>query len=215
MQIVLEGTGKRFGRDWIFRDLTFTFEEGRRYAVTGPNGSGKSTLLRVVAGHLTPSKGKVSFRAGGQPLGVDDVYARVAWAAPYIELIEEYTLDEALRFHQRFKPFINDIRTDDALELIGLAHARHKQIRNFSSGMKQRLKLGLALLSDVSLVLLDEPTTNLDEAGARWYHDMVGRFGDGRTVIVASNVPTDYAFCESELHIMDFKKKAPAKAKGG
>ncbi len=208
MQIALEGIGKRFGRDWIFRDLTFTFEEGKRYAVTGPNGSGKSTLLRVVAGHLSPSKGKVSFAVGGQPLDVDEVYARVAWAAPYIELIEEYTLDELLRFHQQFKPFANGVRTAEALELIELTHARHKQIRNFSSGMKQRLKLGLALLSEVSLVLLDEPTTNLDEAGAQWYHDMVRRFGEGRTIVVASNVPADYAFCESEVHIMDYKSPA-------
>ncbi len=205
MRIHLDRAGKRFGREWIFRELTFTFEEGRHYAVTGPNGSGKSTLLRMLAGHLSPSKGKVVFSTQGQPLDIDAVYARVAWAAPYIELIEEFTLVEALRFHQRFKPFLQGMGPQEAAAQLDLVRARDKQIRHFSSGMKQRLKLGLALLSDVSLVLLDEPTTNLDEAGTAWYHELVARFGSKRTIVVASNVAADYAFCESTLHILNYK----------
>lgn len=207
MRIHLDKAGKRFGREWIFRELTFTFEEGRRYAVTGPNGTGKSTLLRVLAGQLSPTKGTVVFSAQGRPLDVEAVYARVAWAAPYIELIEEFTLMEALRFHRRFKPFLQGMTPKDVIACMGLNHAHGKYIRHFSSGMKQRLKLGLALLSDASLILLDEPTTNLDEAGATWYRELVARFGGKRTIVVASNVAADYAFCEETIHMLDYKSR--------
>ncbi len=210
MEVQLHTAGKRFGPEWIFCNLSAVLQQGHRYAITGPNGSGKSTLLRVLAGYLSLSKGKVYFRMDGMHLPADQVYAHVSWAAPYIELIEEFTLEEALRFHMRFRPFVQDISLDQALALIQLTQARNKQIRYFSSGMKQRLKLGLALLSRASLILLDEPTTNLDEAGAQWYHQMVARFGLKRTIVVASNVPADYSFCTAQINILDYKKKVSA-----
>lgn len=205
MKIELTKVGKRYGREWIIRQIDFTFQPGGHYAITGPNGVGKSTLLRMLSGHLTPSRGQIAFSLNQQPLRVDEVYRQLSYAAPYIELIEEFTLPEAVRFHQRFKPFLDGMDAAVLLDVLALPKARHTLIRDFSSGMKQRLKLALALLSDTALVLLDEPTTNLDAQGAEWYLGLVEQYTRHRVLIVASNVPSDYQFCNQHLSILDYK----------
>lgn len=205
MQITLEQVSKRYRFDWIFKGIGYQFVEGSRVAVTGPNGSGKSTLMKVLSGHLSPSKGTVSFIADGKKLGADDVYRHVSYAAPYIELIEEFTLAEAIDFHQKFKPLLPGLRTADLIELLAFPKAKDKQVRHFSSGMKQRLKLALAACSASSLVLLDEPTTNLDAQGVGWYLALMERFIGERTVVVASNVPEDYGFCTAVIDILRYK----------
>ena len=204
-QIKLHQLGKRYRFDWIFRQLDYQFEAGSSYAILGANGSGKSTLLKILAGHLTPTKGKIEFYQNKQPVRTDDIYRTVSYAAPYIELIEEFTLKESLRFHQRFQPLLADLTTADLLNMLQFDKAKNKEIKFFSSGMKQRLKLVLACCSATPLLLLDEPTTNLDEQGMEWYLDLIKRFTAERLVIVASNVPIDYQFCTQQLHIRDFK----------
>lgn len=208
MQIQLQHIGKRFRFDWVFRNIDYTFKTGQQYAILGPNGSGKSTLMKVLSGHLTPSKGTIDFwDAAQKKIDKDDVYKRLSYAAPYIELIEEFSLTEALRFHQQFKPFREGLQVEDLINLLGFQHSKNKEVRFFSSGMKQRLKLVLALCSDTDFVLLDEPTTNLDRQGVDWYLSLVERYVGQRLVIVASNVEEDYGFCNSTLNILDYKKK--------
>lgn len=203
MNIQLEQAGKRFNRDWIFRHLTFQFIEGSDYAITGPNGSGKSTLLQALAGSMNLTEGNISYQKAGKPVAVDDVYRDVAIVAPYLELIEEMSAAEFLEFHAVFKPLILPI--NDILSEIGLEAARSKQIRNFSSGMKQRVKLAQAIFSDASLLLLDEPCTNLDAAGYELYHRLISTYCAHRTVIVSSNDPNEYSFCAQRINIMDYK----------
>ncbi len=208
MEISLHQLGKRYRFEWIFKDLDFEFKAGSHYAILGSNGSGKSTLMKVLSGHLTPSKGKIQHIRNNVLIPPNEVYLNLSFAAPYIELIEEYTLREALDFHRKFKPFLNDMRSDEVLEIISLPkNNQHKDIRFFSSGMKQRLKLAMAILSDTSLLLLDEPTTNLDTKGMDWYLGLIEKFKGNRTIIVASNEERDYGFCDEKLNIMDFKKK--------
>lgn len=205
MNITLHRVSKRYKYEWIFKDIDFQFEKGRSYAVTGPNGSGKSTFLRVLSGHLSPSKGKINFTSGARKLALDDVYKNVSYAAPYIDLIEELTLLEAIDFHRQFKPFLAGLRPKDLLGLLAFPNAKNKQVRHFSSGMKQRLKLVLALCSGTPLLLFDEPTTNLDRQGMEWYHSLVERFAKNRTLVVASNVEVDFDFCEERVDILDYK----------
>jgi len=205
MIISLQKVSKRYKYEWIFRGIDFQFEQGRSYAVTGPNGSGKSTLLKVLSGHLSPSKGKIIFASDGAAIGADDVYKSVSYAAPYIDLIEEFTLSEAIDFHQQFKPFLEGLHPKDLLGLLSFSNAKDKQVRHFSSGMKQRLKLVLALCSASPLLLLDEPTTNLDRQGMDWYRNLVERFAKGRTIVVASNVDVDFDFCDERVDILDYK----------
>lgn len=201
--------GKRFRTEWIFRNLTHRFEPATRTAILGPNGSGKSTLMKILSGHLTPSKGEIRFflNENSQPIDPGEVWRQVSYAAPYIELIEEFTLTEAIEFHGRFKPFLEKMEPADLINLLGFQKNRQKEIRFFSSGMKQRLRLALAVCSRTPLLLLDEPTTNLDLEGIEWYKSLVEKFGQGRTVIIASNDPTDVDFCDNQLSISEFKRK--------
>lgn len=204
MQINLTGLGKRYNYEWIFRNLTYTFEPGSSYAILGHNGSGKSTLLTVVAGYNLHSEGCISYTLGGNIIEQDKVYQHLSLTAPYLELVEEFTLIEMLAFHTRFKPLRPTLSQSQLIDRMGLQRAQNKYVKDFSSGMKQRLKLGLAIYSDTPLLLLDEPTTNLDQEGISWYQEHVAQNRENRLIIVGSNIAHEYGFCEHHLHITDF-----------
>ena len=205
MEIRLHKVSKKYRFEWILKNISTNFTAGKQYAVLGPNGSGKSTFLKIISGHLSPSKGKIEFVSAGKNIDVDQIYKEVSIAAPYVELIEEFTLQEALTFHKKFKPFINNASVADMIALLDLEQSKDKEIKYFSSGMKQRVKLVLAICSQSRLLLLDEPTTNLDQKGIDWYLDLVQANLKDRITIVASNAAVDYGFCGSRLDIMDFK----------
>jgi ABC-type multidrug transport system, ATPase component len=207
MKISLINAGKRFNRDWIFRNIHFEFTAGVSYAITGPNGSGKSTLLQVVGGAMMMSEGAMKYEVGSKKKGipVDEAYKYVAIAAPYLELIEEMTVTEFLEFHKQFKPFLPGVQVKAIIEAVGLKQAAHKQIRYYSSGMKQRVKLAQAIYSDVPCVLLDEPCTNLDAEGIALYHCLINDHCANRLVIVSSNDEQEYKFCTEKISITNFK----------
>lgn len=205
MDILLEKISKRYRRDWIFKSIDFQFQSGKSYAITGPNGSGKSTFLKVLASHLTPTKGKISFQKDNQEIKLDVVYKNLSYSAPYIELLEEFTLTEMVDFHQKFKPFYENTSTKDLIKKAYLQESSDKEIRFFSSGMKQRLKLALSILSKSDILILDEPTTNLDRRGMDWYKSLILEFKKNRTLLIASNVTEDFDFCDHQLNILDFK----------
>ncbi|SFC01974.1 ABC-type multidrug transport system, ATPase component [Parapedobacter composti] len=205
MEIILEGIGRRFNRDWIFRHLDYRFTAGQRYAILGPNGSGKSTLLQVVASSLTPSAGHITYRLAGKAVEPDEMYRYLALAAPYIELIEEFSLREQLRFHFSHKNYLAGFNEQAIIDFLELHAAKDKQLRHFSSGMKQRVKLVLACCADTPLILLDEPTSNLDEPGVNWYLRLVERTAHGRLLIICSNQEREYSFCDHHLYITDYK----------
>lgn len=206
MRIELEQVAKRYRREWILRRVTLIIEAGKRYAIEGPNGSGKSTLLRMLSGHLSPTKGTIKHLINDRKIDPDEVYRHLAYAAPYIELIEELTLQEGLRFHARFQAFLPGLDQAAIIDLLALPGSANKPIRHFSSGMKQRLKLALAICSDTPLLLLDEPTTNLDQQGIDWYLALIDRFIGERTVVVASNVAVDFGFCEGRVGVLQYKQ---------
>lgn len=203
MQISLTNAGKRFNRDWIFRHLSYEFLAGKKYAVTGSNGSGKSTLLQVLSGSLSHNEGTVNFISANKEIEAEQHFKHIAMAAPYLELIEEMTALEFLQFHIKFKPLT--IPENEILQLVGLQKAANKQIRYYSSGMKQRLKLGQAFFSDSPVLLLDEPTTNLDAEGIALYHLLIKDYTNNKLVIISSNDLQEYHFCNAVLAIGDFK----------
>lgn len=202
MKISLIDTGKRYNREWIFRHVTRDFQTGNSYAITGSNGSGKSTLLQVIAGAIAFNEGKIL--VNDQP-ATDDLFKLVSMAAPYLELIEEMTGIEFLSFHRQFKPFLQNWDAQTVLQQVDLTHAANKQIRYYSSGMKQRVKLAQCILSDCPMVLLDEPCTNLDEKGINLYHHLIESYTKERCVIVSSNDKTEYAFCKEQIEIQQYK----------
>ncbi len=209
IELTATGLGKRYQRDWIYRGLTRVFRPGTAVAVLGPNGAGKSTLLNTLSGQLLPTEGTLAYTLAGRPLAVEDVPRHLAYAAPYLDLLEELTLTELLRFHTQFKPLRPGVSLDGLISIMYLEGARQRLVREFSSGMKQRLKLGLALYADAPLLLLDEPTTNLDATGAAWFQEHVRATRAGRTVLLSSNVPAEYAFCDEELLVTDFQAARP------
>jgi len=201
MLISLKNTGKRYNRDWIFRHLDYEFSPGKRYAITGNNGSGKSTLLQVVAGAVMHTEGKISYSV--QQKEIEEPYKFLSVATPYLELIEEMTALEFLSFHNSFKPLTSS--KEEILTVIGLGSAMNKQIRYFSSGMKQRLKLGQAIFSNNEVLLLDEPLTNLDAEGISLYNNLMADHCNNKTIIISSNDPAEYEFCEEVIRITDYK----------
>lgn len=205
MLIEANGLGKRYGREWIFRNLSYAFRPGTATALLGPNGAGKSTLLNTLAGQLLPTAGTLTYSLKGRALDVEAVPRHLAYCAPYLELLEDLTLREFLHFHTRFKPLRPGLTAAQLLEIMYLQKSHNQLIRTFSSGMKQRLKLALALYADTPLLLLDEPTTNLDAAGQTWYQEHVQATRTGRTLLLSSNVPAEYAFCEAQLLVTDFR----------
>ena len=205
IKIDLNNIGKRFRYEWIFKGVNQSFESGHSYAILGPNGSGKSTLMKVLSGHLTPSDGTIAFNFLNKKMDSDTVYQYVAYAAPYIELIEEFTLEEAIRFHASMKPLLPGMTVEQLQQILALPKAKRKEIRFFSSGMKQRLKLALTVFSQVPILLLDEPATNLDIQGVEWYKQLISEHAADRLVIIASNDPHDAEFCPNHLNILDYK----------
>jgi ABC-type multidrug transport system ATPase subunit len=210
MQITLNNVGKRFNREWIFRHCSYQFQSGKKYAITGSNGSGKSTLLQVIAGSLTHNEGTIEIKNEQLTTNNEQLYSHISIAAPYLELIEEMTAKEMLLFHAQFKPLIlsgveGSLSIDEILQSAGLQNATNKQIRYYSSGMKQRLKLAQAFFSNTPILLLDEPTTNLDADGVALYHELIKNHTADKLVIVSSNDKQEYEFCEEVIGIGEYK----------
>ena len=205
MTISLSDAGKRFNRDWIFRHFIYNFETGQSYAITGPNGSGKSTLLQVLSGGMMINEGNCQWSMVNGQLSSEKIYNHIAICAPYLEVVEEMTLKEFLDFHQGFKPFLAGSTADSIITTIGLEKAPNKQIRYYSSGMKQRVKLAQCIFSDTAIVLLDEPCTNLDIAGIELYHGLINDYCTNRLVVVSSNDEVEFRFCNKRININDYK----------
>ena len=208
MTISLSDAGKRYNRDWIFRRFTYTFQKGNSYAIVGPNGSGKSTLLQAIGGAIGLNEGKLRYSINNQQKeeGSEYLYQQVAIVAPYLEVIEEMTVTEFLHFHASFKPLLPGIAISQIIDVIGLEKAAGKQIRFYSSGMKQRVKLAQAIFSAAPLLLLDEPCTNLDSTGIALYQQLINTYCRERLVIVSSNDEAEFGFCKEKISISDYKK---------
>lgn len=206
MKIILTDVGRRYNREWIFKHITYEFESGQSYAILGPNGSGKSTLLKVLSGSLAPSAGNIYFEMNDKAVDVEGIFQSLSLATPYVELIEEFTLREQIQFHFKFKNYLSGYSEAEVVQLLGLEKAIDKELKYFSSGMKQRVKLALACCSDSTLVLLDEPTSNLDTAGEGWYLELVDKTKRAnRLFIICSNQEKEYTFCDHSLSISDYK----------
>lgn len=203
--LTAEKLSKRFNTEWLFRDFNYSFQQGKTYAITGPNGSGKSTLLQILWGQLPPTSGTLRYELHGKAVDVENVFQHVAIAAPYMDLVDEFTLKEMVEFHFRLKPILPGYSPEQVLSEMNLPGAINKAIGNFSSGMKQRLKLGLAFYSDVPVLFLDEPGTNLDQKSFTWYLNLLNTLSKDRLILIASNNKEEFAGFAEILEISDFK----------
>lgn len=206
MKIELQKAGKKFFREWIFRHVDLILESSEKVAILGPNGSGKSTFLQMLSGALIPTEGKAIYSMGDNVIDPSLIFKELTIAAPYLELIDEFSLDELILFHFSFKRPFQGLTNEDILQLTGLSASRNKMFKYYSSGMKQRVKLALALLSDTRIVLLDEPCSNLDAIAIQWYKNLVSEYAKNKMVIVCSNNQKDeFEFCQRQLNVQDWK----------
>lgn len=206
MKLELKNLGRRFNKEWIFRGVNAIVDAQNPTVLFGHNGSGKSTLLKLLSASELPSEGEIVYSTSENIISPENIYKHIGMAAPYMELPEEYTLGELLTFNLKFKPFINNYTKEDIASIAYLEDAFNKQIKVFSSGMKQRLKLALALFTENKIILLDEPTSNMDERGVQWYKSQVEEATKGRTVIICSNAHVEeHFFCTQEIDINQYK----------
>jgi len=206
VEVNLKNIGRRFAIHWIFRKIDLQLKTNEHTVILGNNGSGKSTLLKIISGILSPSEGEVHYLVNNNKVDVDSIYKSLSLCTPYLSIPEEFTLDELLSFHQKLKPLNQTYTGESFAKYLQIEYEEDKAIHLFSSGMKQRVKLALALLSKAPLVLLDEPLNNLDEAGKNWYQTLVNENKENRLIVVCSNnTPEEFSFCNHEIRIGDYK----------
>ncbi len=205
MTITISNVGKRYDVDWVFRKVHLRLEQGRSYALLGPNGSGKTTMLHLISGWITPTEGHVQFQYDGRALPAERWYEVVSFTAPYVELIDEFCVSEMVHYHCRMHPRGRGLSVQTLLAIAELEKQKGMLLRSLSSGMKQRLKIALGVLLPTPVLLLDEPTANLDAAGIAWYRQLMEQYSADRLVVVASNQSQDYSFCTDLIHVTDFK----------
>lgn len=196
--------GKRYNKNYVFKNLSYVFEPNKTYAITGKNGSGKSTLLQIIYGYLTHSEGEILYTFNGIKINEGELYKHVSFTSPYLELPEDFTLAEILDFHFSLVQPVSSFNVAEVLKQSKLAGSENKFIKAFSSGMKQRLKLILAIYTQSPLLLLDEPTSNLDDEGMFWYKQTILSNHSKRTIIIASNQHFEYDFCDDVIKISDY-----------
>jgi ABC-type multidrug transport system ATPase subunit len=206
LDILLEKISKKYYKEWIFNQVDYHFLSNKTYAITGANGSGKSTLLQIIAGVIPTTKGLISYQHKNIPIADSDLYRYITLTTPYQAIIEEFTIKELFDFHFSLKQKIDNISFENWLLQLKLENSTNKPISSFSSGMKQRVKLGLAFYTQSVLLLLDEPTINLDKQGIDWYLEEVQKLKDNRTIIICSNQAYEYEMCNQVLDINNWKK---------
>ncbi len=206
MRITAKNLSKRFNREWIFKDLNYEFNSPGAYAIVGPNGSGKSTLLQVLWGQMVQSAGSLLYESDNHEILQSDFFTHISIATPYMDLIDEFTLIEMVKFHFSFKEIRDNRSIEEVIEIFDLSHARDKAIANFSSGMRQRLKLGLAFYSNCKALFLDEPTTNLDHKAIDWYSNHLEKVPDKTLIFIASNQDHEYPTHAHKIDILNYKR---------
>ncbi len=203
MEITVKDLGKKFNHNWIFRHINTIFESKGKYAITGNNGSGKTTLLKILAGITPLTEGEVIYRQNSKVLDTASFIKHLTLAGPYTELIEEFTLEELYFFYGKFKKL--SVNFEELLKLTNFKNVKSLQIKNFSSGMKQKLKLSLAFFTETDLILLDEPTSNLDKDNINWYLEVIEKATSDKTLIICSNQEYEYNFCQNVINVNMYK----------
>ena len=199
MRIKLNKVGKRFNKEWILRNLSLDIPSQSSLSITGANGSGKSTLIKLISAYMEPTSGNIQYFENKKTYPIESIPQSIGLAAPYVDLIEEFSLREHVEFHFKFRstPF----SLDEIIARTNFQFSIDKKVQDFSSGMKQRLKLALAIFAKNKLLILDEPTSNLDQEGIEWYRDQILQKIGTCTIIVASNQRHEYDFISKNIDL--------------
>lgn len=209
MFIELHNIGKKYQREWIFRGVNAYWSSGARVGLVGGNGSGKSTLAQIAAGFLSTSEGDTIWKTKNDSIQRDKLFTQVSMCTPLMQLWDDFTLNENFELFSRFKSTRKELSATAFADIIGLDNVKHRALKDFSSGMRQRVKLGLAILADTPLLILDEPCSHLDAGAIAWYQQLLESNSNNRTILIASNNdPRELFICEEQIDITDFKPQA-------
>lgn len=206
--IELDNVSKRYGFQPIISNIDLSIDPSERIGISGRNGSGKSTLLKIISSYLSPSGGKITYSTNGRTLKIKDVAQKIGFSAPYIKVTQEMSLSELFSFQSKFKSYYTDLSYKEFLDIIQLPNPKSKEIRMFSSGMQQKVNLGLSIMSKCEILLLDEPTSYLDDEAKVWFHALLDKFIRQRTIIIASNDQSDFQLISKKYQIIDKQLKS-------
>ncbi len=201
-----ESLSKTFGRRLIFSDLNFEFSKKGIYGISGPNGSGKSTLVKIIAGLISPTDGKIRHILEGKEIPPEKLHNHIGFVSPYLVLYEEFTALENLDLFAKIRsvPF-NAERVEYLLKVFLLYERKDDLVKTYSSGMKQRMKFIFAMMHSPRLLILDEPTSNLDDEGKESVYRITREQGSDSIILIASNERTDLELCSEKIVIQDYK----------
>jgi ABC-2 type transport system ATP-binding protein len=200
--IELHDLTKRFGDLVAVDDLSFEVDSGQVVGFLGPNGAGKTTTLRMLLGLATPTEGSATingrrYQELDQPLHVVGAVLDASDAHP----------GRTARNHLRIQAMLGEVnrsRIDEVLDLVDLASAADRHVGEFSLGMRQRLGLATALLTDPEILILDEPANGLDPEGVHWLRQLLRELAaGGRTVLVSSHLLAEVAHTADSVVILD------------
>ncbi len=204
----VKDVSKYFGRRLIFKNLNFEISNSGILGVSGDNGSGKSTLVKIIAGISSPSSGIIVHNDDGKEIVQEKLHNYIGFVSPYLVLYEEFSAYENLSFFSNIRGIkLDRERADFLLEKLLLFQRKDDYVKTYSSGMKQRLKFIFALIHSPSLVILDEPTSNLDSKGKDTVYQIIENESKSNIIIIASNEQTDLNLCKREINLQDFKIK--------
>ena len=202
MKILLENIGKNFGEKKIFSNINFEISSGSSVSITGPNGSGKTTLMRIISGLINPTEGNVTYYNNDSKLENRDKFSHLGLVGPYLELYDDLTAMENMQFFSKMKRISNHKNIIfELLEKMNLAGQETELVKNYSSGMKQRLKYVFALLDSPEILLLDEPTSNLDKEGINTVYEIMENQKSKGILIIATNDEADLKFGDKQIAI--------------
>lgn len=200
MKVCCEKLSKNYGFQRIVKEVNATFTEESVTGIGGRNGSGKSTLLKMISGYLSPTSGFISYELGEKNISRNELFRYLSFSAPYIELTPSLTLKETFNHYKAFKP-TKDFSYEAFVDFCELPDTKLKQLSVFSSGMKQKINLALALISDLSLLIFDEPTSYLDDEAKKWFYTHLEVTLSKKTIIIASNDNDDFGLVNNKYKI--------------
>jgi heme exporter protein A len=202
MKLIVDKICKNFGEKKILRDISFNLSAGKSVAIVGPNGSGKTTLVRIICGLIRPSSGSVMYIENDTEIAFQNVYRSLGLVSPYLQLYEELTAGENLKFIAKMKR-ISDAEDKIAylMNRLNLAGREEDQVKTFSSGMHQRLKYIFALLGDPKILVLDEPTSNLDSDGIDRVYEIMNDQKKDKILLIATNDQMDLKYGDFQVEV--------------
>lgn len=211
IELICDKISKDYDRKNVFKNVSFDLKTSQSLAITGKNGSGKSTLIKIIANIINPNSGSYKILHNNSALPQNKLYKLTGLIAPYLSLYDELTGYENLLFFYNLKTGVNKLNPqkkniiDKYFEELNLSHAKDEQVKNYSSGMKQRLKFAFAIMNEPELLLLDEPTSNLDNEGRETFFSIIKNRKQNCLILIATNDDEEKSLCDASLNIEDYK----------